>query len=95
MTRRSSREAELLTQVGTRLLWTIKCAGLKPWPKLWQNLRSTREMELADQFPAQVAAVWISNRMSVAMTHYLQVTEDHFKQAAQKSSEMRGNEKQG
>ena len=37
----------------------------------------------ADQFPAQVAAAWIGNSMSVAMKHYRQVTEDHFKQAAQ------------
>ena len=38
---------------------------------------------MADQFPAQVAAAWIGNSMSVAMKHYRQVTEDHFKQAAQ------------
>ena len=52
---------------------------------------------LADQFPAQVAAAWIGNSMAVAMKHYLQVTEDHFKQAAQnaaqKSSEMSGNDR--
>ena len=80
----------------TRLLWIIKRAGLKPWPKLWQNLRSTRETELADQFPAHVASAWIGNSVAVAVKHYLQVTEDHFKQAAQnaaqKSSEMSGNE---
>jgi hypothetical protein len=29
----------------------IKRAGLKPWPKLFQNLRSTRETELAEDFP--------------------------------------------
>ena len=81
----------------TRLQWIIKRAGLKPWPKLWQNLRSTRETELADQFPAHVAAAWIGNSVAVAVKHYLQVTEDHFKQpaqnAAQKSSEMGGNER--
>ena len=80
----------------TRLLWIIKRAGLQPWPKLWQNLRSTRETELADQFPAHVASAWIGNSIAVAVKHYLQVTEDHFKQAAQnaaqKSSEMSGNE---
>ena len=80
----------------TRLQWIIKRAGLKAWPKLWQNLRSTRETELADEFPAHVAAAWIGNSVAVAMKHYLQVTEDHFKQAAQnaaqKSSEMSEND---
>ena len=71
----------------TRLLWIIKRAGLKPWPKLWQNLRSTRETELADQFPAHVAAAWIGNSVAVAVKHYLQVTEDHFKQAANKATQ--------
>ena len=71
----------------TRLLWIIKRAGLKPWPKLWQNLRSTRETELADQFPAHVASAWIGNSVAVAVKHYLQVTEDHFKQAAKKATQ--------
>lgn len=32
----------------TQLMKIIRRAGLKPWPKLFQNLRSTRETELAD-----------------------------------------------
>ena len=32
----------------------IKRAGLTPWPKLFQNLRSTRETELAETFPLHV-----------------------------------------
>ena len=73
----------------TRLLWIIKRAGLQPWPKLWQNLRSTRETELADQFPAHVSAAWIGNSVAVAVKHYLQVTEDHFKQASKKRRKIR------
>ena len=69
----------------------------QPWSKLWQNLRSTRETELADQFPAHVAAAWIGNSVAVAVKHYLQVTDEHFNEAAQnaaqKSSEMGGNER--
>ena len=71
----------------TRLLWIIKRAGLKPWPKLWQNLRSTRETELADQFPAHVAAAWIGNSVAVAVKHYLQVTDEHFSEAAQNAAQ--------
>jgi integrase len=81
----------------TPLQRIIKRAGLKPWPKLWQNLRSTRETELADQFPAHVASAWIGNSVAVAVKHYLQVTEDHFAQAAQnaaqKAHETTGNDR--
>ncbi|MHB1156057.1 MAG: tyrosine-type recombinase/integrase [Phycisphaerales bacterium] len=71
----------------TQLHRIIKRAGLAPWPKLWQNLRSTRETELADQFPAHVASAWIGNSVAVAVKHYLQVTEDHFRQAAQNAAQ--------
>jgi len=65
----------------TQLLRIIRRAGLTPWPKLWQNLRSTRETELADRFPAHVVSAWIGNSVQVAVKHYLQVTDEHFKQA--------------
>ena len=57
-------------------------AGLKPWPKLFQNLRSTRETELAERWPEHVICAWIGNSRVVARKHYLQVTEEHFEQAA-------------
>lgn len=65
----------------TPLLRIIKRAGLKPWPKLFQNLRSTRETELCESFPLHVVTAWIGNTASVAAKHYLQVTEDHFQTA--------------
>jgi len=64
------------------LLGIIKRAGLSPWPKLWQNLRSTRQTELADQFPSHVVTAWIGNSEQVANRHYLQVTDEHFSAAA-------------
>ena len=56
-------------------------AGLQRWPKLIQNLRSTREMELADDFPMHVVCQWIGNSQPIAAKHYLQVTDDHFSKA--------------
>ena len=66
----------------TMLQKIIKRAGVGPWPKLWQNLRSTRETELAETFPIHVVCQWIGNSQAVARKHYLQVTDEHFKQAA-------------
>ena len=63
------------------LMDIIKRAGLTPWPKLWQNLRSTRQTELVDQFPSHVVTAWIGNSEQVANKHYLQVTDDHFNAA--------------
>ena len=79
ITRYRASNANLRTQL-TRI---IKRAGLMPWPKLFQNLRSTRETELAETFPMQVVCAWIGNSQSVAAKHYLQVTEDHFRKAVQ------------
>ena len=56
---------------------------VRAWPKLFQNLRSTRETELAEQYPIHVICAWIGNSPAVAAKHYLQVTEDHFKKAVQ------------
>ncbi len=61
-------------------------AGLKPWPKLFQNLRSTRQTELCESFPSHVVSAWIGNSESIAKRHYLQVTEDHFRKASVTSS---------
>ena len=67
----------------TQLLRIIKHAGLKPWPKLFQNLRSTRQTELEESFPSHVVCSWIGNTEAVAKKHYLQVTDDHFEKALQ------------
>jgi integrase len=59
----------------------IKRAGVKPWPKLFHNLRSTRQTELTEKFPSHVVCAWLGNSRAVAQDHYLQVTDAHFAQA--------------
>jgi hypothetical protein len=44
---------------------------------------STRETELAETYPIQVVCDWIGNTAAVAAKHYLQVTDEHYRQAAQ------------
>jgi len=66
----------------TQLQRIIAKAGLKAWPKLFQNLRSTRQTELTERWPEHVVCAWIGNSKAVAREHYLQVTDEHFEQAA-------------
>jgi integrase len=73
----------------TQLNRIIKRAGLTPWGKPFQNLRSTRETELQDIFPAHVVCAWIGNSERVAQKHYLQITDSHFEKAAQNPAQQR------
>jgi integrase len=59
----------------------IRRAGLEAWPRLFHNLRTTRETELMEIFPAHVVCGWIGNTVKVATAHYLQTTDEHFAQA--------------
>jgi len=64
----------------TQLQRIIRRAGLKPWPKLWQNLRATRATELAREYPQHLAA-WCGHSIRIADAHYWQVTDADFAQA--------------
>lgn len=61
----------------------IERAGLVPWPKLFHNLRASRQTELAERYPIHVVCAWLGNSTVIAKEHYLQVTEDHYERAAQ------------
>jgi len=77
-----TRYRDSTTNLRTQLTKIVRRAGLEPWPKLWQNLRATRETELAETFPIHVVCAWIGNSAAVARKHYLQVTDEHFARAA-------------
>tara|TARA_R110002072_G_scaffold303069_2_gene492699 strand:+ start:29134 stop:30501 length:1368 start_codon:yes stop_codon:yes gene_type:complete len=65
----------------TRFEKIIKRAGLEPWPRLWHNLRASRQTELSDRFPTHVVCRWIGNSEDVAREHYLSVTPEHIERA--------------
>ncbi len=67
------------------MLEIVRRAGLTPWPKIFQNCRSTRETELVERFPLHVVCGWIGNSPKIAQRHYLQLTENHFAEAVQKA----------
>ena len=57
-------------------------AGLTPWPRLFHNLRSSRQTELQEKFPTHVVCAWLGNSPDIAREHYLQTTDEHFERAA-------------
>ena len=83
ITRYRDRNSNLRTQLER----IIAKAGLKTWPKIFQNLRSTRETELTETFPIHVVCAWLGNSEAVAAKHYLQVTDEHFEEAARKAAQ--------
>jgi integrase len=57
ITRYRDTKANLLIQLERIIL----NAGLTPWQKPFENLRNSRETELADNFPMHVVCAWIGN----------------------------------
>jgi integrase len=56
-----------LRQQFTRI---IARAGAKPWPRLFHNLRASRETELMREYDLTTVCKWIGNSPAVAATHY-------------------------
>lgn len=83
MTRKGERVFDYHSNINLRKVFIdhLKAAGIPPWPKIFQNLRSTRETELLERFPLQVVCSWIGNTEAVARKHYLQTTDEHFNRA--------------
>lgn len=70
----------------TRFESIVKAAGLVPWPRLYQNLRATRETELMAKFPAKDVANWLGNSVGIAMAHYAMATDEAFQNATTQQS---------
>ena len=66
----------------TRFEKIIERAGVTPWSRLWHNLRSSRQTELTESFPAHVVSMWLGNSERIAAQHYLQVLDSHFEKAS-------------
>ena len=76
--RRRAGRANLRTQFQR----IIKRAGVKPWPKPFVNLRTTRATKLRESYPDHVVNEWLGHTQKVAAKHYLQIREEHFDKAS-------------
>ena len=54
----------------------LKRAGLTPWPKLFHNMRASRQTELLKHFPINDVCEWLGNSPKIALEHYAQVTAE-------------------
>ena len=66
----------------TSMRRTIARAGLVPWERTFQNLRSSFVIDLHERFPAHVASRWAGHTDKTALAHYLNVLDDHFDRAS-------------
>jgi integrase len=71
------------TNLRTHFQRIIAKAGVKPWGRLFHNLRSSRQTELTERFPSHVVAYWMGNTPRIASQHYLQVRDSDFERAAE------------
>ncbi len=76
-----TRYRDATANMRTQFERIIRKAGLTPWPRLFHNLRATRQTELSDRFPQHVVCQWLGNSEQVAGRHYLNTTTAHFSQA--------------
>ena len=66
-----SRYCESNANMRKGFLQILKKAGLKPWPRLFHNLRGSLESDLAERYPIHTVVKWLGNSEAVAMRHYL------------------------
>ncbi len=72
--------------LGTAFKRMIKAAGLEPWPKLFTNLRSSRETELFAEFSAADVCSWFGHSPAVAARFYAQSRPEEASRATRVST---------
>ena len=77
-----SRLRDSAVNLRTHFLRIIARAGLKPWPRLFHNLRASCATDWCERFPNHVAAGWLGHSPMIAAQHYLHTRDAHFDLAA-------------
>ena len=65
-----------------RMSRAVRNASFEVWPRIFHNLRASRQTELEERFPRKTVCEWMGNSEQVADQHYLQVRDEHFDRAA-------------
>lgn len=75
--------SNLRTQLGRM----CKAAGVKPWPKPFQNLRASCETDFMDSDGLPLACKWIGNTPETAMKHYHLMRDQDFQRVRNRGAE--------
>ena len=70
----------------------IRRSGQEPWGMPFQNLRSSREVELSEVFPWFTVCSWMGHTREVAREHYMSVPAEHYARAVDGESVSAGQE---
>ena len=72
------RLKDAATNLRTTFTRIITRAGLKPWPRLFHNMRASCATDWVERFPNHVVAAWLGHSPLISSQHYLQVRDAHF-----------------
>ena len=64
----------------------VKNAKLKPWNRLWHNLRASRDTELSEVLPAHAVAELMGNSVAISQKHYKMIMPQQFESLKAKDS---------
>ena len=67
----------------------LKKGGIPVWPKLFNNLRATRDTELQEVYPLHKVCAWMGHTAEVSLRHYTQMREEDFRLASRPKSKNR------
>lgn len=65
-----SRNRLACGNIGPQFARIVRRAGLTPWPRLFHNLRASRETELMREYDLATVCRWIGNSPAIAARHY-------------------------
>ena len=81
-TRKARADSYLFTKtiatVRNKTLQGLKRIDAEPWPRLFQNLRSSRAIEINNLFGTHAEAEWLGHAPNVASKHYIHATKLDF-----------------
>ena len=60
----------------------LKKGGIPEWPKLFNNLRATRDTELQESYSIHKVCSWLGHSPQISLKHYTQMTDEDFRRAS-------------
>ena len=64
-------------------------AGIKRWPKLFNNLRARAITDAVEFLPSHVVNSWFGNDEGISREFYRQTTEEHYRKAIERESALK------